>query len=511
VLGGKPVLGRALRASDDAVGAAPVIVLSYASWQRRFDGDRGALGVGVAAVAVWTFVAVAPPGVPRLDEIELNTTALAGAVAITVLSLLVFALTPAVTTSRVELQSVLRSDTRQSASRRSRRASELLVTAQVALALVILSSAGLIARSLIKLEGANLSFNPSHLLIGELSVRADSFEAASNPTAMLDRLLPQLQAIPGVFYVSPVVAIPFSGSHGWDGAPQAEGQSAADVAGNPMLNMEVVAPSYFATFGIPILRGRGITNADRKDAPGVVVLSQSAARHFWPHGDGIGKRVMMGANSADTLTVVGIVPDTRYRDLRDPRPSIYFPLRQSVFPTPMTLAIRTSGSPAALVPEIRRVIREAEPGVALVSAAPFDSFLAAPLAQPRLNALLLAVFASAAVVLAAIGLFGVMATMVRQRTREFGVRMALGADADDVLRMVMRRGLAIAAPGIAIGLLGALFANRLLSSLLYEVSATDTSTLAAASALLLLVASAASLIPARSTARIDPTEALRAE
>lgn len=471
----------------------------------------GALGVGVAALAVRAFVAIAPSGMPRLDEIGLNPTVLAGAVAITVLSLLVFALTPAITTSRVELQSVLRSDTRQSGSRRSRRLSESLVTAQVALALVVLSSAGLIARSLMKLERANLSFNPSHLLIGELSVRVDSLEAASNPTVMLDRLLPRLQAIPGVLSVSPVVAIPFSGSHGWDGVARAEGQSAADAAGNPMLNMEIAAPGYFATFGIPILRGRAIADADRKDAPPVVVLSQSAARHFWPHDDPIGKRVLMGSSGDDTATVVGVVPDTRYRDLRDARPSIYFPLSQSQFPTPMTLAIRTIGPPAALVSGIRRVIGAAEPGVALVSAAPFDSFLAAPLAQPRLNALLLAVFACAAVVLAAIGLFGVMATMVRQRTREFGIRMALGADRRDLMRMVVRRGVMIAAPGIAVGIAGALFANRLLSSLLYEVNATDLPTLAAVGALLLLVASGASFAPARSSTRVNPTDALRAE
>jgi len=220
----------------------------------------------------------------------------------------------------------------------------------------------------------------------------------------------------------------------------------------------------------------------------------------------------MGENFERTATVVGVVPDTRYRDLRDARASIYHALRQSFFPyMPMNLAIRTSGPPAELVPTIRRVIAETEPGVALASAAPFRTFLEGPLAQPRLNALLLAVFAGAAVTLAGVGLFGAMATMVRQRTRELGVRMALGATARDLRRMVLRRGLTIAALGSVLGLLGALLGNRLLSALLYEVTPTDVTTFIAVTGLLIGVAVLASLIPAMSTTRIDPVVALRAD
>jgi predicted permease len=310
--------------------------------------------------------------------------------------------------------------------------------------------------------------------------------------------------------VSPVVAIPFSGSGGWDGRPAREGQSSAEAAGNPMLNMEVVGPGYFTTLGVPVVRGRGFTDADREGAAAVIMISESAARHYWPNDDPIGMRLVMGSSPA--LTVVGVVPDTRYRDLRDARASIYFPLRQSFFPfAPLNLAIRTSGPPADMVPAIRRVIAESAPGVALVGAAPFATYLDGPLAQPRLNALLLAIFAGAAVVLAAVGLFGIMMTMVRQRTRELGVRMALGATAHDLRGMVMRRGLAIAATGSALGLLGALLANRLLAALLYEVSPTDGVTLAAVTGLLLGIAALASFIPARSSTRIDAVVALRAD
>lgn len=471
----------------------------------------GALGVAVAGGAVGIFVAFAPAGIPRLDEIQVNATALVGAGAITGVALLIFALAPAVITSRVELERALRSDPRQSAGRHSRRAAEALVAGQVALALLVLSAAGLIARSLIRLGRAELALEPSHVLIGELAVRS-AYDNGAKQRALLDRLLPRLQAIPGVQAASPVVAVPFSGSGGWDGKPAAEGQSAEQAAANPMLNMEVVGPSYFETLGIPVRRGRGFTEADREGALPVVVVSESAARHYWGTDDPLGKRLRMGPELLRTLTVVGVVPDTRYRDLRDARPSIYFPLRQSFFPfMPLTLAIRTTGPPAELVPTIRRAIGETAPGVALASAAPFGAFLDGPLAQPRLNALLLAVFAGSAVALAAVGLFGAMATMVSQRTRELGVRIALGAGAGDLRRIVVRRGLRIAAVGSVLGLFGTLLTNRLLVAMLYEVTPTDLTTLMAVTGFLLGVAALASLIPARSATRIDAMTALRAE
>jgi putative ABC transport system permease protein len=472
----------------------------------------GVLGVAVAAGAVQTFVAFAPPGVPRLDEIRLNATALVGAVGITGIAMLVFGLAPAVTTSRAEHQQVLRAGTPQSAGRHSRLAAEALVTGQVALALLVLSAAGLIARSLAKLQGAELSFDASRLLIAELALIQDQYDSPAKQLALLERLLRRLQATPGMRAASPAVTGPFSGSRGWDGRPALEGQSPEQAVGNPMLNMEVVAPDYFATLGIPVLRGRAFTEADREGAPPVVILSQSAARRYWPGQDPIGKRLLFGEKFERRATVVGVVPDTRYRDLRDARPSIYFRLGQSAFPfVPLTLVIRTSGPPADLVPAIRRTIDETAPGVALASAAPFETFLAKPLAQPRLNALLLAIFAGAAVALAAVGLFGVMTTMVRQRTRELGVRMALGATATDVGRLVLRRGLALAAIGTSLGLLGALAANRLLSAMLFEVRPTDVPTLAVVAVILLGVAALASFIPARSSTRIDPVTALRTD
>jgi hypothetical protein len=244
----------------------------------------------------------------------------------------------------------------------------------------------------------------------------------------------------------------------------------------------------------------------------VVVLSETAARHYWPNENPIGKRVRMGPGLDQALTVVGVVPNTRYRDLRDARPSIYFPLHQSFFPfAPTNLAIRTASDPTAVMPSLRRAIDSVDPGIALASIAPLETYLRGPLAQPRLNALLLAVFAGAAVLLAAIGLFGVMMTMVRQRTREIGIRMALGASAGDLRRLVIRRGLTVTLVGVAAGLAGAMAATRFLGAMLYDVSPTDGWTLSFVGAVLLVVAGIATAIPARSSTRIDPVVALRAE
>jgi putative ABC transport system permease protein len=315
--------------------------------------------------------------------------------------------------------------------------------------------------------------------------------------------------------VTPVLTAPFVSAGGIFGQLAAEGQTADDAARNPTLIFEVVTPNYFATFGIRVLRGRGFSEHDRKGAPPVAVISESAARHYWPGADPIGKRLKLGPPDDPSTawgTVVGVVPDTRYRDLRDARPSIYFPLSQSSFPVaPTTLAIRTDGRSAHLVPAIRRAVGEVDAGVALASASPFEALLEAPLAQPRLNALLLIAFAGAAVILAAVGLFGVMATMVRQRTRELGVRMALGATASDLGRLVLGRGMALAAAGTALGLLGALAANRLLAAMLFEVTPTDAPTLVVVAMVLLGVAALASVVPARLSTRIEPVVALRTE
>ncbi len=472
----------------------------------------GALGVGVAATAVRVFVAFAPPELPRLGEIRIDSIALAGAIAITTVATLLFALAPAIMTSRVDAQEVLRAGTRQHGNRRSRLLTEGLVAAQVALAMVVLAAAGVIARSLVGLERADLAFDPSRLVIAELSMRTDQYNDVKRQAALLERVVSHVESVPGVRAVAPVVAVPFSGSGGWDGQFAAETQSSAEAAANPMLDLNVVTPEFFETFGVRPIAGRVITSDDRDGAAPAVVISESAARHYWPNSSAVGKRLLLGGAGSKSVSVVGVVPDLRYRELRDARSSIYFPLRQSFFPfVPTVLAIRTIGEPGAMTPTIRAAIAAADRGVAATNVAPFESFLAAPLAQPRVNALLLAVFAVAAVVLCAVGLMGVMMTMVRQRARELGIRMALGATGGGLRRMVLLRGLAIAAIGLVGGIGGAVALNRFLVSMLHDVSPTDGNTLVAAGLVLLSTAAIASAIPASRVARIDPVLTLRAD
>jgi putative ABC transport system permease protein len=472
----------------------------------------GVLGVGVAEAAVRGFLAVAPLNIPLLDRVRLNGAALLGALGITTVAALLFGLAPAVLQSGADALAALRSGTRLSSSRRSRLAREALVSAQLALAVVVLSAAALLGRSFMNLQHAALNFDDRHLLIAELAIRYDQYGTPTEQLPLVRELLAQLRVTPGIAAVSPVVAMPFSGAGGWTGHARVDGQSPAQTAKNPAFNMDVVTPEYFSTFGLRLVRGRAFTEADRAGTEPVVVISEGTARRYWPAQDPLGKHLLMGDSPGQTYTVVGVVPDTRYRALREAPPSVDFPLAQSTFPfAPTTLAIRTSGSPAALVPTIRRVIDGAVPGVRLASAAPFDTYLRGPLAQPRLNSLLLAVFAIAAMLLAAIGVYAVMATMVRQRAHEIGVRMALGATAGDVRRMVAGRGLAMTSIGVAFGGTGALFATRAVSSLLYHVSPTDMGTLIGVVLALTAVGMLATWAPAERGARADPATALRAD
>lgn len=470
----------------------------------------GCLGLLLAHGALKVFVAIAPAGLPRVGLIGLDGTALAAALSITLGALLLFGVIPAIASSRVDLVSALGSGFRQAGGRRSRLAAEGLVTAQIALAVLVLGAAGLIGKSLLKLERTDLAFEPGRLLIAELTLRSEPrFKAPEAQSALQVQLAEAVTAIPGVVATSPVVAIPYSGSGGWDGRPSAVGQTEEERKQNPMLNLEVVAPDYFTTFELPVLLGRGFTDADREGAAPVVMLSESAARHFWPRENPIGRRVLMGD---DTATVVGVVPDARYRDLRVARAGIYFPLNQSRFPfVPTNIAIRTGLPGTDLIPQLRRALGAVDPAIEVVRVEPFQSFLDGQLAQPKFNAFLLGVFAAGAVLLAAVGLFGVMTQMVKQRTRELGVRMALGATASKVRGMVLSRGLAVAGAGVGLGLAGALLVNRMLRAMLYEVSPSDGVTLLLVGAAILVVAAVATGIPARAGTRIDPAVALRAE
>jgi len=470
----------------------------------------GILGAVFAAAAVRGFVALAPAGTPRVDEIRITGPVLLGAIAVTSLAVLLFAVLPTLVASRVDVQEALRSGTRQTSGGRGfRMGTQALVVGQVALALIVLSAAGLVTRSLIALQRVDSTFDPSRLLVAELALPPTAGDAP-RVSALMQQLVTRLEAMPGVRSVAPTFTVPFAPVGGIFGPGlRAEGESADDAAKNPEVNFEVATPHYFTTLGIPLLHGRVFVEGDAKGTLPVAIISESLAGFYWPGEDPIGKRLVRGD---DRLTIVGVVRDTHYRDLRSPRPNIYVPLRQSPYPfVPTTIVIATNGRPVALVPEIRRAVGETAPGVAVASAVPYEVFLAGTLAQPRLNALLLGLFAGAAVVLAAVGLFGVIATTVRLRTRELGVRLALGATPALVQRALLGQALLLGILGVTIGFAGSLVGTRLLRSLLFAVSPSDPLSLGGACALLVAVAVAAAWWPAHRATRIDPAITLRAE
>lgn len=274
-----------------------------------------------------------------------------------------------------------------------------------------------------------------------------------------------------------------------------------------MVNMEVVSPSYFSVLGVPVLHGRPFQDDDRAGSSQVAIVNVATAQALWPGRDAIGQRL----GGKGEYTVVGVIPNLRYRDLKDARPGVYFPLAQNNFPmAPTTLVMRVSGG-AITGNQLRRMIEEVDPGVTVSTVSTIDELLESPRAQPRLNATVLGLFAAAALILAAIGLFSVMATMVRRRTRELGIRMALGATRADVGKMVLLRGLVIGLVGTVVGLVGARATGVLLSGLLFEVQPTDVLTFAGVSLTVIVVAAMASFLPARSGANVDPVSALRAD
>jgi putative ABC transport system permease protein len=465
----------------------------------------GALGAVLAIAAVNGFVALAPSGMPRLDEVRVSGVLVLAAFGITATAMLCFSLAPALMTARVELQDVLRSGARQIGSGRAfRAATETLVVGQVALAVVVLFAAGLITRSLINLHAVDLGLEPKRVVIAELAVRG------FDPKTQLEPLLAHVASLPGVEAVSPALTVPFAPSgHGIRGRMARPDQTVEQIAENPTVLFDVIAPNYFETLGVRVITGRAFSDDDRAGTTPVVVVSESVARHLWPGADPVGQSFGFPGRS---FTVVGVVPDTRYRDLRNAEPNVYFPLKQSPFPVaPLTLVVRTSASPTAVVPALRRALAEANAGVALASAMPFEALMAEQRAQPKLNAALLAVFATAALALAAVGMFGVIGTMVRQRTRELGIRMALGASRASVRGMVLGRGLSLAAGGVAAGIAIGMLANRWLADLLFGVTPADATAAVAVAVTVLAVAIVACVVPARASTRIDPAIALRAE
>ena len=464
----------------------------------------GAAGV---LIARWTaaFLASfrAPFRVPLAVESELDSRVLAFAVGLSILCAVLSGLVPARRASACDLASAMKVDSAGLlAGRQQSRLRGAIVGAQVALSIVFLAGAGLFLRTLANARAADVTVDPGHVLLTQLNPRERGYDEARGQR-FYSGLLDRLHAIPGVKSAALVLVVPLGGRRGGTNIKTADGEVQVDF--------NTVSPRYFETVGIPVLRGRGFTDQDRASSPPVVVINERFARRFFPGEDPVGKWVKLTWAATPQAEVIGIVRDGQFMSVRQPvKPCFYRPLAQMYWGN-MALEVRTAGEPAAFVTAVRREIQALDKDFPIGEVLTLRSHREAGLAQERLLASMLAGFAALGVALAAIGIYGVVSFAVGQRTREIGLRMALGANAASVLRLVLGGSLIFVSAGLAAGLAAALLLARFVSSMLFGVSTSDPLTFGGISLLLTMVALLAAWIPARRATKIDPMEALRYE
>jgi putative ABC transport system permease protein len=472
-------------------------------------GGVGALAL--AALGLKALAALQPDGIPRMDEVSIDGTVLLFTLAVAVLTGALFGLAPALKVSRADLQSTLRQGGRGAVGDAGgRRVGRALIVTEFALALMLLVGAGLLLRSFARLTQVDPGFDPANVLTAEVFLPPAQYPSDTARVAFLEALEARLTAVPGVRSVGATTAIPFGG--GETRSFNVEGFQPGPDQPDPWGDYRVVTPGYREAMRIPLLRGRFFTAADRMGAPPVVVVDRDLAERYWPGADPIGKRVGFEAgDSIRWMEVVGVVEHTAVEGLdAERRVQLYRPSLQSG-PGFSVLAIRGAGDPERLTRAVRAAVRSLDPALPLSQVRTMDDRLAAAVGPRRFSMLLLAVFAGIALLLAAVGIYGVISFDVTRRTQEMGVRMALGAERGSVVRLVLRQGLRPALVGVAVGVAGALALTRLLRSQLYGVAATDPVTFAVVIGLLLGIAALATLLPARRATRVDPMVALRSE
>jgi len=465
----------------------------------------GGAGVMTAIWLIHPLVAASPTELGLPAGIHVDANVLLFGLAISTAAGLLFGLAPARQSARVNVHEDLKQTARGGSSGGQRRMRGTLVSAEIALSLVLLVAAGLTIKSLIKLQREPTGFDPDHVLTLTVSLPNARYATPQLKGDFWDRAIEALKKTPGAETVGGTSRLPLVPGNSTRGL-EIDGQSPMPP---PVADYRTASPDYFRALGIPLLSGRVFTEADREGRPLVTIVSASLARRHWPGTDPVGHRLAI--NSDHPMTIVGVVGDVHHASLEAaPQPTFYVPYRQDPWPS-MTFAVRTAMPPATLAPAVREAIWQVDKDQPVAGVLTMDQRLSNSLSRRRFSVTLLTAFGGVAVVLAAIGLYGVLAFIIAQRRREIGVRMALGATPRDVVGQVMREGLRLAGVGVAVGVALALALTQLIATLLYGTSARDATTFIAVTTLLVVVAAGASAIPALRASRVDPLTALRDE
>ena len=474
----------------------------------------GALGL---ALAFWGIrvLPVYASAEQNLAEVHLNAIVATFNFGVSLLAGLIFGLFPAFQSARREVGGVLKEGNRDSASIGGVRARSLLVVVEMALCVIVLVGAGLLLRSFDRLEQIPLGFRPDNVLTLRVILRGPRYSGLAERTAFYRQAVQRMQSLPGVRSVGAISFLPLT-MQGRTTGIAVEGQPPPAPGQVPFADYRSVSPEYFATMGIPLLQGRDFSWDDAPQSMPVMIVSQTMARNFWPHGGAMGKRIKLGGvdSSAPWVTIVGIVADVRQLELIGAlRAAMYLPASQDpgTGDTLRDWVLRASGEPTALASAVRTAVWAIDPTLPISRIQTMERVRSNYLGPQQFNLVLVALFGALALILAGAGLYGVAAYSVAQRRREIGIRMAMGAQANDVLRLVLGQGTKLALLGLAVGSLTALFLMRLVSSLLYGITEHDPVTFVGVAILLVSVAVTASYVPARRAMRVDPIVALRYE
>jgi putative ABC transport system permease protein len=474
-----------------------------------------AIALVLASLGVQALVALNPDGLPRADEIAIDGTVLLFTLGVAVLTGLLFGLVPALRATRTDLQRTLREGGRGGAANAGgHTVRRVLVVAQVALALTLLVGAGLLIRSFARLQSVDPGFEAENLLTFNLTLPPASYGSDTAQIAFFNEALARIRAVPGVQGVGASSVLPFSGGVS-TASFGVEGLALGAVQPDPWGDIRIVNHGYQEALRVPLLRGRFFTEQDRAGSRPVVVVDREMAERYWPGQDPLGKRLALDTDpqtgAPQWKEIVGVVEHVDHEGLGgERRVQLYLPYRQTATGS-LGVAIRASGDPRRLLGSVRAALATVDPALPLSGVHTMEDLLSSSLGQRRFVMLLLGLFAAIALLLASVGIYGVVSFDVARRSQEIGIRMALGAEHTRVLRLVMRQGILLVAAGVALGLLAALALTRLLASQLYGIGTADPLTFGAVAALLLGVAVLATLVPARRAARVDPVVALRAE